>query len=92
VLLPEQLQLASAVEAGNSRTSSASSVMFSGGGQHTSAARARCRKSTTVVAPIDRLNAILRLDMPAALSRSTSRILRMGNLAPGMSRSLFKGS
>ena len=44
------------------------------------------------VAPIDRLNAILRLDMPAAVSRSTSRILRMGNLAPGMSRSLFKRS
>src|SRR5208282_4088756 len=34
------------------------------------------------VAPIDRLAAILRLDMPSAVSRSTSRILRMGNLAP----------
>src|SRR5262249_39393722 len=38
----------------------------------------------TVVAPIDRLAAILRLDMPAAVNRSTSRILRMGNLAPGI--------
>src|SRR5262249_1458807 len=38
----------------------------------------------TVVAPIDRLAAILRLDMPAAVNRTTSRILRMGNLAPGI--------
>src|SRR5262249_10499428 len=38
----------------------------------------------TVVAPIDRLAAILRLDMPAAVNRSTSRILRIGNLAPGI--------
>src|SRR5215471_6204081 len=38
----------------------------------------------TVVAPIDRLAAILRLDMPAAVSPSTSRMLRMGNLAPGI--------
>jgi hypothetical protein len=30
------------------------------------------------------LAAILRLDMPAAVSRSTSRMLRMGNLAPGI--------
>jgi hypothetical protein len=30
--------------------------------------------------------------MPAAVSRSTSRILRMGNLAPGMPCSLLKGS
>jgi hypothetical protein len=30
------------------------------------------------------------LDMPAARSRSTSRILRMGNLCPGMPRSLLK--
>jgi len=83
---------ASAVEAGKSRISSASSVMSSGSGQDKLADRARCRKSMTVVAPIDRLNAILRLDMPAAVSRSTSRILRMGNLAPGMSCSLLKGS
>jgi hypothetical protein len=34
----------------------------------------------------------LRLDMPAAVSRSMSRILRMGNLAPGMPRSLLKRS
>src|SRR5262249_20332108 len=31
-----------------------------------------------------RLAAILRLDMPAAVNRSTSRILRIGNLAPGI--------
>ena len=67
-------------------------VMPSGSGQDMSADRARCRKSITVVAPIDRLNAILRLDMLAAVSRSTSRILRMGNLAPGMPCSLLKGS
>ena len=41
-------------------------------------------------APIDRLAAIFRLDMPPARSRSTSRILRMGNLCPGMPRSLLK--
>src|SRR5262249_23198268 len=41
----------------------------------------------TVVAPIDRLAAILRLDMPAPVSRSTSRMLRIGNLAPGMAPS-----
>ena len=40
--------------------------------------------------PSPRLAAILRLDMPAADSLSTSRILRMGNLGPGMSRSLRK--
>jgi hypothetical protein len=34
--------------------------------------------------PIDRLAAILRLDMPPARSLSTSRILRMGYLYPGM--------
>jgi hypothetical protein len=44
----------------------------------------------TVEAPIDRLAAILRLDMPAAVNRSTSRMLRMGNLAPGMARPLWK--
>jgi hypothetical protein len=53
---------------------------------------ARCRQSTTVVPPIDRLAAIFRLDIPAAVSRSMSRILRMGNLAPGMPRSLLKRS
>jgi hypothetical protein len=53
---------ASAVEAENSRASSASSVMSSGSGQDISADRACCRKSMTVVAPIDRLNAILRLE------------------------------
>ena len=39
-----------------------------------------------------KLAAILRLDMPAARSLSTSRILRMGNLCPGMPRSLSKGA
>jgi len=39
-----------------------------------------------------RLAAILRLDMPAADSLSTSRILRMGNLGPGLPRSLWKRS
>ena len=34
----------------------------------------------------------LRFDMPAADSLSTSRILRMGNLGPGMPRSLRKRS
>src|SRR5262249_51568363 len=58
------------------------SSISSGSGQASPARRARCRQSMTVVAPIDRLAAILRLDMPAAVSRSTSRMLRMGNLAP----------
>src|SRR5262245_30231216 len=60
------------------------SSISSGSGQASPARRARCRQSMTVVAPIDRLAAILRLDMPAAVSRSTSRTLRMGNLAPGI--------
>src|SRR5450631_3116603 len=42
------------------------------------------------VAPTLRLIAILRLDMPPALSRSTSRILRIGNLCPGMPSSSQK--
>src|SRR5215510_4925308 len=58
------------------------SSISSGSGQASPARRARCRQSITVDAPIDRLAAILRLDMPAAVSRSTSRMLRMGNLAP----------
>jgi hypothetical protein len=41
-------------------------------------------QSPAAVTPIDRLAAILRLDMPPARSLSTSRILRMGNLCPGM--------
>src|SRR5262245_58735444 len=48
--------------------------------------------SPAAVALTPRLAAILRLDMPAAHSLSTSRILRMGNLGPGMSRSLWKRS
>ena len=39
-----------------------------------------------------RLAAIFRLDMPAAASRSTSRILRMGNLAPGIPLPSVKGA
>jgi hypothetical protein len=81
---------ASVVEAGNSRASSTSSLRSSSSGQPTPAARARWRQSTTVVAPTTKLAAILRLDMPAALSRSTSRILCMGNLCPGMSSSSQK--
>ena len=49
-------------------------------------------QSPAAVTPIDRLTAILRLDMPPARSLSTSRILRMGNLCPGMSSSLPKGT
>src|SRR6476620_10000431 len=72
--------------------SSASSLRFSGSGQLRPARRARRTQSPAAVAPIDRLAAIFRLDMPPARSRSTSRILRMGNLCPGMprSRSLLK--
>ena len=50
------------------------------------------RQPYPAVAPIDRLAAIWRLDMPPARSLSTSRSLRMGNLCPGMPRSLQKGS
>src|SRR5262249_30389308 len=60
------------------------SSISSGSGQASPARRARCKQSMTVVAPIDRLAAILRLDMPAAVNRSTSRILRISNLAPGI--------
>ena len=49
--------------------------------------RARRMQSPAAVALTLRLIAILRLDMPSALSRSTSRILRIGNLCPGMSSS-----
>src|SRR5580704_14836683 len=41
-------------------------------------------QSPAAVALTPRLAAILRLDMPAADSLSTSRILRMGNLGPGI--------
>jgi hypothetical protein len=49
-------------------------------------------QSLAAVALTARLAAILRFDMPAADSLSTSRILRMGNLPPGMPRSLWKRS
>ena len=49
-------------------------------------------QSLAAVAPIARLAAIWRFDMPPAVSRSTSRILRMGNLCSGMPRSLSKGA
>src|SRR5215475_3140668 len=48
--------------------------------------------SPAAVALTPRLAAILRLDMPAADSLSTSLILCMGNLGPGMPRSLWKRS
>src|SRR5215470_1093393 len=44
-------------------------------------------QSPAAVGPIDKLAAIRRLDMPLARSLSTSRILRMGNLCPGIPRS-----
>ena len=56
----------------------------SGSGQARPARRARRMQSPAAVALTPRLAAILRLDMPAADSLSTSRILRMGNLAPGI--------
>jgi hypothetical protein len=46
--------------------------------------------SPAAVALTQRLAAIFRLDMPAADSLSTSRMLRMGNLGPGMPRSRGK--
>src|SRR3954454_7815112 len=49
-------------------------------------------QSRAAVALTPRLAAIWRLDMPAADSLSTSRILRMGNLGPGMPRSPLKGA
>src|SRR5215813_4435216 len=47
-------------------------------------------QSRAAVALIPRLAAILRLDMPAADSLSTSRTLRMGNLGSGIPRSYGK--
>ena len=72
--------------------SSAASLRSSGSGQLKPARRARRMQSPAAVTPIDRLAAIFRLDMPPARSLSTSRILRMGNLCPGMPRSLSKGT
>jgi hypothetical protein len=65
--------------------------MSSGSGQPTPASRARRRHSPAAVAPMPREIAILRLHMPAALSRSTSRIFRMGNLCWAILRSLLPG-
>jgi hypothetical protein len=56
------------------------------------ACRALRMHSPAAVALTPRLAAILRLDMPAADSLSTSRILRIGNLGPGMPRSCEKGA
>ena len=50
----------------------------------------RLARRPAAVAPINRLAATFRLDMPPACKRSTSGILRMGNLCPGMPRSLLK--
>ena len=69
---------------GYRRNSSAASLRSSGSGQIKPARRARRMHSPAAVTPIDRLAAIWRLDMPPARSLSTSRILRMGNLCPGM--------
>jgi hypothetical protein len=49
-------------------------------------------QSRAAVALTPRLAATLRLDMPAADSLSTSRTLRMGNLGPGIPRSLVEKS
>src|SRR5215469_5817530 len=56
------------------------------------ARRARRMHSPAAVALTPRLAAIFRLDMPPADSLSTSRMLRMGNLGPGMPRSRGKGA
>src|SRR5215831_15326977 len=57
------------------------------------ARRARRMHSPAAVALIPRAAAILRLDMPAADSLSRSRILRMGNLGPGIGALLlWKGA
>src|SRR5262249_32919500 len=56
----------------------------SGSGQARPARRARKMQSRAAVALTPRLTAIWRLDMPAADSLSTSRILRTGNLGPGI--------
>src|SRR5215831_2216268 len=66
--------------------------MPSGSGQVRPARRARRMHSPAAVALTPRLLAILRLDMPAAHGLSRSRILRMGNLGPGMPCSLWKRS
>src|ERR1700730_15246346 len=77
---------------GTQGRSSASSLRSAGSGQLKPARRARRMQSPAAVTPIDRLAAIFRWDMPLARSLSTSRILRMGNLCPGMPRSLSKGT
>jgi len=57
---------------------------FVGNGQVSPTRRARRMDSPAAVALTPRLAAIWRLDIPAADSLSTSRILRMGNLGPGI--------
>ena len=52
----------------------------SGSGQDKPAECARQTYSRNVVRPIERLDAISRVDMPRAASRNTSRIFRIGNL------------
>src|ERR1019366_1652814 len=66
------------------------SVKASGSGQPRPTRRARRIHSPAAVGLTPRLAAILRLDMPPALSRSTSWILRMGNLCPGIPSSSRK--
>src|SRR5215472_4232177 len=85
--------LAATAGGGNSRRSRASSVSSSGSGQMRPARRARRMHSPAAVALTPRAAAILRLDMPAADSLSRSRILRMGNLGPGIGALLlWKGA
>src|ERR1043166_5012712 len=48
--------------------------------------------SPAAVALTPRLAALFRLDMPAADSLGPARMLRMGNLGPGMPRSRGKGA
>src|SRR5215475_15694499 len=76
--------LAATAGGGNNWRSRAPSVMPSGSGQLRPARRARRIHSPAAVALTPRLPAILRLDMPAAESLSKSRILRIGNLGPGI--------
>jgi hypothetical protein len=66
---------------GTSRCSAAS-LRSSGGGQLKSERFSRRIQSPAAVIPIDRLAAILRLDLPPTRSLITSRILRIGNLCP----------
>jgi hypothetical protein len=73
----------SAVGGGNNNSSNASSSRSSGSGQVTPALSARTRYSQIVVLADLVLAAICRDVRPAALSRMTSLIFRMGSLFLG---------